>query len=256
MKPGELTDIMGVFDRFTSKHSVFDNSNSVQDTEWWKRDEYRRDYETNGIKGPKWTSIVEGGSLKAPEAELQVREEWCRVQWYCETWCALTLGSKDHCTVEEKYERDDYYKNGDWWKSEIYVKHVRDNPADCSALYFAGAAATDQEWWKQPSIRADFEKAGNLWNYVNEESALRGIEDFATADEIARREAWFKMYWWKVKNIFNTMKRMALKVGFSEQVKPVQQKSLIMLVFGVEKNGYLVFVKPNGGKVQVVFKIG
>ncbi|KEG08918.1 putative Unc104-like kinesin [Trypanosoma grayi] len=273
MSPGEVSDIIGAFDRFTSKQSTFDNSNSVQDTEWWKRDEYRRDYEKNGVKGSRWTSVVEGGILRAPEPEIQVREEWYRVQcwwkadshrrnwlasrkaewwkeepyivdwlengedgcmwtaadeltgynrrgnrrkapkaeleyrvqWYkvngpkgiVKTWCALVEGSKDHCTVEEKYERDDFYKNGDWWKSEIYVNCVKDNPTECSALHFAGAAAADQEWWKQPEIRADFERGGVLWKAADEESAVSGRKDFATESELSRRESWLKIYWWK-----------------------------------------------------------
>ncbi|KAF8283619.1 putative Unc104-like kinesin [Trypanosoma cruzi] len=273
MKSEDLADIEGVFDRFTSKQSTFDNSNGVQDEEWWKRDEYRWDYEKHGLKGGRWTSVVEGGSIRAPEFEIQMREEWYRiqcwwktdtqrrnwlafrddewwkeelyitdwlengenglmwnaadelsgynrrgnrrqavkieldrrVQWYkangpkgvVKTWCALVEGSKEHCTVEEKFERDDYYKNGDWWKSEIHVNSLLNNPDECCALRFAAAAAMDQEWWKQPFFRADFEKGGVLWKALNEELAVRGVEDFAAEEEVERRRNWFKNYWWK-----------------------------------------------------------
>ncbi|RNF01518.1 putative Unc104-like kinesin [Trypanosoma rangeli] len=277
MKPEDVADILGVFERFTSKQSTFDNSGVVQDNEWWKRDEYRWDYEKHGLKGSRWTSVVEGGSMRAPEAEIQMREEWYRVQcwwktdaqrrnwlayrdaewwkeepyiidwldngengcmwtaadelsgynrrgnrrkavrleldrrvkWYnangpkgiVKIWCALSEGSKEHCTVEEKYERDDYYKNGDWWKSETYVNYFSNNLDDCPALRFASAASMDQEWWKQPFFRADFEKGGVLWKTLNEELAVRGIKDFATEEEAERRRNWFKNYWWKGEKI-------------------------------------------------------
>ncbi|RNF05013.1 putative Unc104-like kinesin [Trypanosoma conorhini] len=273
MKPEDLADIMGAFERFTSKQSTFDNSSGAQDNEWWKRDEYRWEYEKHGLKGNRWTSVVEGGSMRAPEPEIQMREEWYRVQcwwktdaqrrnwlayrdaewwkeepyitdwldngengvmwaaadelsgynrrgnrrkavrleldrrvkWYkangpkgiVKTWCALFEGSKDHCTVEEKFERDDYYKNGDWWKSELYLNSLSDNSDDCPALRFASAAAMDLEWWKQPLFRADFERGGVRWKALNEELAVRGIKEFVTDEELDRRRAWFKNYWWK-----------------------------------------------------------
>ena len=269
----ELADIRGTFERFSSKQSTFDNSQSAQDTEWWKKEEYRRDYEKNGAKGKKWNRVVEGGAHIVPESEMHVREEWYRSQcwwkaekykrdwlasrdtewwkeeiyirdwqdngengrmwtaadevsgfnkkghrrpankvelenrseWYknngpkgiVKLWCALTEGSWDRCTLEEKHERSDYYKNGDWWKSDIYIQRIREDPTRCAALRMAGAAAEDREWWKAEVYRKDFEQGGGKWKAATEKDAVTGTTALATKTEQKRREEWYSTNWWK-----------------------------------------------------------
>ena len=273
LKKTELADIMGTFERFTAKNSTFDNSNSNQDTEWWKKDEYRRDFEKNGPKGKLWTRVVEGGTQQVPDSELHVREEWYRsqcwwkadkyrrdwlasreaewwkeetyirdwqdngdkgvmwtaadeitgfnrkgnrrpaakaelarrVEWYknngpkgiVKMWCALTEGSHDRCTLEEKRERDDFYKNGDWWKSDVLVHKFREQPTSCAAFTKAGASAVDGEWWKDETYRKDFERGGTAWKAASEKAAVTKSDQAAPRAEAERREEWYKTNWWK-----------------------------------------------------------
>lgn len=273
LKKTELADIVGTFERFSAKQSTYDNSNSNQDIEWWKKDEYRRDFEKNGIKGKLWTRVVEGGSQEIPESERQVREEWYRnqawwkadkyrrdwlasretewwkeenyirdwqehaekgtmwtaadevsgfnkkghrrsaakaelarrVEWYknngpkgiVKLWCALTEGAYERCTLEEKRERDDYFKNGDWWKSDVHTQKIKDSPGSCDAIRCAGAAIEDRDWWKDEMYRKDFEKKGTLWKAATEKAAVTKSGQLATNSEISRREEWFKTNWWK-----------------------------------------------------------
>ena len=274
MKKEDVADITNAFDRFTAKQSTFDNSNSVGDTEWWKKDEYRRDFEKNKRKGKLWTRVVEGGTQTIPDSELQAREEWFksftwwksdkfrrdwlasreaewwkeetyirdwqdkgdkgtawlaadeitgfnrkghrrpaakaelerRTQWYKDNgpkgivkmWCALTEGASDRCTLEEKRERDDYYKNGDWWKADGYVRKALDNISSCDGLRKAGAAAADGEWWKAEEYRKDFKRGGKKWQLASEKAAVTNDADAeATEAEMERREEWFSKNWWK-----------------------------------------------------------
>ena len=273
LKKKDLRDIVGTFERFSGKSSTADNSAANQDTEWWKQDEYRRDFEKLGKKGKLWNRVVEGGSQVATDGELAAREEWFksqawwksdkykrdwqasrdaewwkeetyikdwqdhgekgtmwvaadevsgfnrkgdrrpaakvelerRVKWYKDNgpkgivkmWCALTEGTADRCTLEEKRERDDYYKNGDWWKSEKSKRELKENAASCEAISFAGAAGADREWWKDEKYRKDFQKGGKLWKAFNEEAAVTGKDVAATTAEMAKREEWFSENWWK-----------------------------------------------------------
>jgi hypothetical protein len=283
LKKAELADIVGTFERFSAKQSTYDNSNSNQDTEWWKKDEYRRDWEKNGVKGKLWTRVVEGGSQEIPESERQVREEWFRdqvwwksdkyrrdwlasrdtewwkeenyirdwqdhqekgsmwtasdevsgfnkkghrrpaskaelsrrVEWYknngpkgiVKLWCAFAEGSFERCTLEEKRERDDYFKNGDWWKSDVYIQKIRENPGQCNALRCAGAAAEDRDWWKDDQYRKDFEKGGTQWKALNEKAAVTRSGQLASSAEASRREEWFKANWWKCEKYVNDFKK-------------------------------------------------
>lgn len=280
MRKEDLADIAGAFGRFVDRQSTFDNANAAQDTEWWKKDEYRRDYEKKKRNGALWTKVVEGGTQKIPESELAAREEWyksyCwwksdkfrrdwlasreaewwkeetyikdwqdkgdkgtmwlaadettgfnkkghrrpaaqaelarRTEWYknngpkgiVKMWCALAEGSPDRCTLEEKRERDDYYKNGDWWKAEGFVRKALENPATCDAVRFAGSAAEDKEWWKDETYRRDFCRNGKKWKLASEQAATTGAEDkLATDAETARREEWFAANWWKADELLD-----------------------------------------------------
>ena len=272
LKKTDLADIYGAFDRFTTK-SLFDNSNSNQDSEWWKQDDYRRDWERNSRKGKLWTRVVEGGSQTAPDSEMALREEWYRSQcwwkadkyrkdwlasrdaewwkeesyirdwqengekgrmwlaadeisgfnrkghlrpaakielerrqeWYRDNgpkgivkqWCALSEGSADRCLLDEKREREDYYKNGDWWKSESLRRKLANDPNATENIKCSGAAFQDREWWKSEPYRQDFNAKGNRWKATTEKSAILGDGTECTQTEQERRAAWYADYWWK-----------------------------------------------------------
>jgi hypothetical protein len=281
----ELADIVGTFDRFTAKQSTYDNSNANQDTEWWKQEEFRRDFEKNGRKGKIWTRVIQGGSSACPDSELAAREEWFRsqcwwksdkfrrdwlasrdaewwkeetyirdwqdhgdkaamwtaadeisgfnkkgdrrkaseaelkrrVEWYknngpkgiVKLWCALTPGSADRCTLEEKREREDFFKNGDWWKTdEIALQHAGGKkPSLHDAIFVAGAAGQDREWWKSEEFRHDFLKGGNAWKAVGEKAAVKGEDLPASAAEVNKREEWYSDNWWKAEKYVNDFKK-------------------------------------------------
>lgn len=283
MKESAIKDIANTFDGFASKKSAADNSGAAQDTEWWKKDEYRREWEKAGKKGKSWNRVVEGGSASAPDSELAAREEWfksqCwwksdkhrsnyqatkdadwwkeepyirdwqdngdkgarwvaadevsgfnrrgdhrraadielarRAQWYqnngpkgiVKTWCALAEGSFDRCTLEEKREREAYFKSGEWWKSERQRRKLIANPEDCDAIKFSGAAGEDREWWKDEKYRRDFNKGGKQWKAASEKAAAIGADVPCTEGEAERREEWFKDNWWKADTFRNDWKK-------------------------------------------------
>jgi hypothetical protein len=276
LKKKDRAELANTFERFAAKQSTFDNSMKAQDGEWWKKEEFRRDFEKMGKKGTKWKSVVEGANEAAPQAELAVREEWFksqgwwksdkyrndwnksrdvewwketayikdwqdrgakgsmwtaadelsgfngkghahtaptaelnrRVEWYkvngpkgvAKLWNALAEGVPDRCTLEEKREREDFYKNGDWWRNEDQFRKFNAAGADpASMLKFSGPAGEDREWWKDEMYRKDFEKGGDLWRCANEQASLSGKakETPSTQGEAERREEWFKTNWWK-----------------------------------------------------------
>jgi hypothetical protein len=49
---------------------------SSDDSEWWKQERCRRDFEQNGRSGKLWTCATDGSSNACPESELAAREEW------------------------------------------------------------------------------------------------------------------------------------------------------------------------------------
>jgi hypothetical protein len=271
LRKSDLSVIVGAFSA-AAKRSNADNSGAAQDTEWWKQDQYRREFEKAGRKSTAWTRVIEGGSQPAIEAELASREEWFRsqcwwksekykrdwaaskdaewwkeetyikdwqehgekgaqwtaadevsgfnrkgdrrraadvelsrrVQWYKDNgpkgivkmWCASTESSAERCTLEEKRERDDYFKNGDWWKSERNKLALADS-ADPSVVTFAGSAGEDREWWKDDSYRKSFASGGDNWKRATEKCAVTGQDIPCSAAEQARREEWFADNWWK-----------------------------------------------------------
>ena len=284
LKKTDLADIVGTFDRFTSKASTYDNSGANQDTEWWKQEDFRRDFEKNGRKGKLWTRVIAGGSQGAPDSEIAVREEWFRsqcwwksdkykrdwlasrdaewwkeetyirdwqdngdkgamwtaadelsgfnrkgdrrraaqaeldrrVQWYqnngpkgvVKLWCGLTEGSKDRCTLEEKREREDFFKNGDWWKNdEFAMKGSSKKPTAGDPIFVAGAAGQDREWWKDESYRQDFLKGGNTWKAVSEKAAVLGQDVPTSEAEAKKREEWYSDYWWKAQKYVDDFKK-------------------------------------------------
>mgnify|MGYP001591582405 FL=1 len=276
LKKSDLRDIMGTFDRFTAKSSTFDNSVAAPDSEWWKAEEYRRDFEKNGPNGRLWNRVVAGGSQPATEAELATRQQWyksqCwwksdkyrrdwaasrdaewwkeetyirdwqeraekgvmwtaadelsgfnrkgdkrpashaeharRVEWYrnngpkgiVKMWSALTEGAADRCTLDEKREREDYFKNGEWWKADgLRLKALESGQqaSTVEAVTFAGAAGEDREWWKDEKYRRDFLKGGAAWNAASEKAAVTGQAVPCSTGEAAKREEWYAENWWK-----------------------------------------------------------
>eukprot|EP00760_Papus_ankaliazontas_P020093 PhM_4_TR18100/c2_g1_i1/m.57096 len=271
----DRTDLTNTFEKFVTKLSTYDNSMKAQDNEWWKKDEYRREFEKLGKKGLKWKSVDEHASTPATDAELAAREEWFksqgwwkgdkyrndwlktrdvewwketpyirdwqekgakgtmwtaadessgfnrkgqshtapmeelerRIQWYkvngpkgvVKLWNALGEGMTDRCTLEEKREREDYFKNGDWWRSEDEFRKYNKLGSGCGALTFAGAAGCDREWWKDEKYRQDFLKGGDSWKCANETAVAQGkAKDAAsTESEMKKREEWFRENWWK-----------------------------------------------------------
>eukprot|EP00759_Apiculatamorpha_spiralis_P022406 PhF_6_TR26640/c0_g1_i1/m.38594 len=257
-------DIINVFETFVTKHSLADNSEKNYDNEWWKQEQYRRDYEE---KGKSWSVVRQGGGVTAPEQELATRvdfyksvlwwretkywsnweqtrlvefwketmyiRDWMvkglhgvhwtgsdedaafsgkgrtysadtaelkrRIQWYTENkplgivclWSALGPGLDDRCPINEKREREDWYRNGDWWKQCGTV------PLD--DLRFSGPAGADRIWWKQELYRRDFENQGIMWSCANEVAVLRGHakDTQCTDSEKAKRTEWFTTNWWK-----------------------------------------------------------
>eukprot|EP01062_Namystynia_karyoxenos_P075285 TRINITY_DN724_c0_g1_i6.p1 TRINITY_DN724_c0_g1~~TRINITY_DN724_c0_g1_i6.p1 ORF type:complete len:1692 (+),score=776.26 TRINITY_DN724_c0_g1_i6:128-5077(+) len=271
--------IQQAFEKFANDNSGFDNSNKDQDGEWWKKDQYRRDWERNKGKGKKWTAVIEGAKEPATEAELAVREEYYksndwwkadkykkdweatkdnewwkeepyikdweankhegarwraadeesglegeaaqypalpeelkrREAWYkangprgvVKRWNAATEGDVEKCSVPEKLEREEYYRNGDWWKGDGSRMAFKDDGIACPALKFAKAEdAQDKEWWKTEPYREDFFKngpQGKKWNALKEAQGIDGTGDQHPAPDVEkkRREDWYKDNWWK-----------------------------------------------------------
>eukprot|EP01062_Namystynia_karyoxenos_P075283 TRINITY_DN724_c0_g1_i2.p1 TRINITY_DN724_c0_g1~~TRINITY_DN724_c0_g1_i2.p1 ORF type:complete len:949 (+),score=419.37 TRINITY_DN724_c0_g1_i2:128-2848(+) len=281
--------IQQAFEKFANDNSGFDNSNKDQDGEWWKKDQYRRDWERNKGKGKKWTAVIEGAKEPATEAELAVREEYYksndwwkadkykkdweatkdnewwkeepyikdweankhegarwraadeesglegeaaqypalpeelkrREAWYkangprgvVKRWNAATEGDVEKCSVPEKLEREEYYRNGDWWKGDGSRMAFKDDGIACPALKFAKAEdAQDKEWWKTEPYREDFFKngpQGKKWNALKEAQGIDGTGDQHPAPDVEkkRREDWYKDNWWKAKKYKDDWKK-------------------------------------------------
>lgn len=238
--------------------------------QWWKQDSCRRDFEIYGRKGTLWTRMTDGGSTKAPESELNARQDWyqtavwwkksqyrsdwqatkntewwtehqyyedwrdnggrgamwkaideasgaarhgdrrmasqleldARAAWYAgngptgvvKKWCALHEGSKDRCTLQQKLEREVYYRGGgDWWKSDASRRDVAAHGGQAAALHFSGAAGEDVEWWKQDEYHDAFNCGGSLWRAAAEDKP--SVE--CAEAEAERRKEWFTANWWK-----------------------------------------------------------
>lgn len=277
MAKGDVNAVVNAFDRF-SKESAYNNENANQDGEWWKKDEYRRDWEKNKEKGKLWNVVLEGGSQLAPESELAVREDWyqslcwwkadkfkkdwiatrdvawwkeepyikdwqdnkgngkmwiasdellgfnkkgdscpapsqelaAREEWYQRNgpkgvekkWNALFPDAKDRCTLEEKKEREAYYKSGDWWKSDEAVRAHEKFNGDLNLKVAAKEVAENREWWMSDEYRKDFEAKGPngaKWLAATEEAGYKGEAQAkkCSEPERARREQWYKDNWWK-----------------------------------------------------------
>lgn len=149
LKKEDLADITNAFDRFTQKQSTFDNSNSTQDTEWWKKDEYRRDYEKNKRKGKLWTRVVEGGTQLIPDSEIAAREEWYKS--YC--WWKSDKFRRDWLASRE----------AEWWKEETYIKEWQDK-GDKGQMWLAADEITgfNKKGHRRPAAHAELERQLSL----------------------------------------------------------------------------------------------
>ena len=138
----------------------------------------------------------------APTEELGRRVAWYKTngpKGVQKLWNGLAEGLPDRCTLEEKREREDFYKNGDWWRNEDTFRKFNAPGADSATLRFSGPAGADREWWKDEAVRKDHEKNGDLWKCANESAGLAGKakETPATQAEQDKRDEWYKANWWK-----------------------------------------------------------
>ena len=93
--------------------------------------------------------------------------------------------------LEEKHEREDYFKNGDWWKSETLRRKWANDPNTMDSIKSAGAAMQDREWWKEESYRNDFSSKGAKWKAASEKAAVLGLPTDCTEAEQQKRADWF-----------------------------------------------------------------
>ncbi|KAJ9465759.1 putative Unc104-like kinesin [Diplonema papillatum] len=183
----------------------------TKDATWWKEEPYIKDWQQNKHEGARWTAADEESGLEgegtrypcSPE-EARHREDWYKAngpRGVVKKWNAATEGDPEKCSVPEKHAREEYYRNGDWWKTDGAREDFKDRGLDCDALTFA-AKPLDSDWWKQEPYRSDFFKngpKGRQWTAVNEAAAVDKAGDQKPAPDLEkdRREAWYKNNWWK-----------------------------------------------------------
>eukprot|EP00756_Hemistasia_phaeocysticola_P014106 Hpha_TRINITY_DN15322_c2_g6::TRINITY_DN15322_c2_g6_i2::g.91525::m.91525 len=188
---------------------------ATKDNEWWKEEPYIQDWQQNKLDGTRWKAATEEAGLEgegtqypAPPDELKRREEWYKAngpRGVVKRWNAATEGDIEKCSVPEKLDREEYYRDGDWWKGDPARLDFRDKGLAANALKFAKEEdAKDKEWWKQEPYREDFWGKGDdgkKWNALNEEAGIDGASDKSPAPELEKkkREDWYKDNWWKQK---------------------------------------------------------
>lgn len=193
--------------------------------DWWKADEYKKsfektrdvawwmvpscynDWKENGADGDLWTADDEktsydkfsGKNPKFLSARVSPDEKYRRETWYKANpggkplpWAATGAESpNDRCTFEQKQERFDYYKGGDWWKKDALAM------VDPATLKKAGGGA-DREWWKQDKYHQDWENGGKKWKAISEQNAVQDRSSpEITQAELDKRDQWYKDNWWK-----------------------------------------------------------
>ena len=187
--------------------------------QWWKETPYVLDWQNHRAKGTMWTAADEmtGFNGKGQMHAAHVDDLNRRIEWYKangpiglkKIWNALEAGSTDRCTLEEKCEREDYYRNGDWWRSDDEYRKYNKMGAGCNALKYSGPAGCDREWWKEEKYRHDFNTGGEMWKCVTETAIQRGqvMGMVATISEQEKRAEWFKENWWKAEKYVNDYKK-------------------------------------------------
>eukprot|EP01061_Rhynchopus_euleeides_P045784 TRINITY_DN83_c0_g1_i1.p1 TRINITY_DN83_c0_g1~~TRINITY_DN83_c0_g1_i1.p1 ORF type:complete len:1783 (+),score=668.90 TRINITY_DN83_c0_g1_i1:154-5502(+) len=184
---------------------------ATEDAEWWKEEPYIKDWQQNKHEGARWKAADEesglegeGNTYPATPEEQQRREDWYKAngpRGVVKAWNAATEGDPEKCSVPEKKAREEFYRNGDWWKNDDARQDFNDKGLDADALQSAGKPQ-DTEWWKQEPYREDFWKNGpdgKKWGAITEDAGVDGEGDKKPAPEPEkkRREDWYKDNWWK-----------------------------------------------------------
>ena len=184
---------------------------ATKDNEWWKEEPYIKDWQQNKHEGARWKAAdeesgleSEGHTYPATPEEQKRREEWYKANGpsgVVKKWNSATEGDPEKCSVPEKHAREEFYRNGDWWKNDDARQDFKDKGLDCDAMKFA-AQPKDPEWWKQEPYREDYFKNGDKgkkWPAINEEVGIddNGDKKPAPSIEKQKREDWYKANWWK-----------------------------------------------------------
>ena len=186
---------------------------ATKEADWWKEEPYIKDWQQNKHEGVRWKAADEesglegeGNTYPATGEEQKRREDWYKAngpRGVVKAWNAATEGDPEKCSVPEKKNREEYYRNGDWWKGDDARQEFKDKGLDADALQFA-KAPQDSEWWKQEPYREDFFKNGTgpaakKWNAINEDAGIDGVGDKKPAPEAEKkeREDWYNNNWWK-----------------------------------------------------------
>eukprot|EP01059_Diplonema_ambulator_P023867 TRINITY_DN394_c0_g2_i9.p1 TRINITY_DN394_c0_g2~~TRINITY_DN394_c0_g2_i9.p1 ORF type:complete len:2543 (+),score=1190.19 TRINITY_DN394_c0_g2_i9:95-7723(+) len=184
---------------------------ATKDAEWWKEEPYIKDWQQNKHDGARWKAAdeesgleSEGHTYPAPPEEQKRREDWYKAngpRGVVKKWNAATEGDPEKCSVPEKDAREEFYRNGDWWKNDDARQAFKEQGLDADALNFAGQPQ-DTEWWKQEPYREDYFKNGDKgkkWAAATEGAGIDGTADKNPAPEVEkkRREDWYKNNWWK-----------------------------------------------------------
>ncbi|CUI15100.1 inositol 5-phosphatase 1, putative [Bodo saltans] len=217
----ELADVVGSFERFTAQQSTYDNSSSHQDNEWWKKDEYRRNWEKFGTKGKLWTRVLEGGSQEAPESERLVRDEWYKSQ----TWWK-----------GDTYRRDWNASRGtEWWKEEPYLVDWQDH-GDKGSMWMANDEATGFKKKGHRRPASNVERARRVaWYQINGPRGIvkmwcacsEGSADRCTLEEKRERSGGKRNHTWSIGKItatkdlcgWRTMRRRDSKRKVTEDLR-------------------------------------
>jgi len=200
-----------------------DDWEATKDNEWWKEEPYIQDWQQNKLDGTRWKAATEEAGLEgeAPQYpatpdELKRREDWYKAngpRGIVKRWNAATEGDVEKCSVPEKLDREEFYRNGDWWKGDPARLDFRDKGLGCNAFKFAKEDdAKDKEWWKAEPYREDFwgkGPDGKKWKALNEAAGIDGEGDKKPAPDLEqkKREDWYKDNWWKQKKLADDWKK-------------------------------------------------
>ena len=184
---------------------------ATKEAEWWKEEPYIKDWQNNKQDGDRWLAADEESGLEgegdkypATAEEQKRREDWYKAngpRGVVKAWNGATEGDLEKCSVPEKEAREEFYRNGDWWKNDDARQDFLEKGLDADALLSAKPQA-DGEWWKGEPFREDFWKngpGGKKWPAITEAAGIDGVADQKPAPEPEkkRREEWYKDNWWK-----------------------------------------------------------
>eukprot|EP00659_Diplonema_papillatum_P009259 gene9259-14345_t len=184
---------------------------ATKGAEWWKEEPYIKDWQQNKVEGTRWTAAdeesgleSEGDQFPASPEEQKRREDWYKAngpRGVVKKWNAATEGDPEKCSVPEKETREEFYRNGEWWKNDDARADFLEKGLDSDALTSAGAPP-DNDWWKQEPYREDYwgnGDKGKKWPAITETAGIDGVADAKPAPPVEkkRRADWYKDNWWK-----------------------------------------------------------